>query len=532
MNHPYLKIKMKSRYIFVGCLLLLVSCKKDFLERPSQNNPTLETYYNSEAEVRGATGYLYNAVWYEYQDKAFHAIGEVLSGNMYTGDPVYNTFLNFTVSGTDDQVSRSWYAFYKVAGNATILINTFQQKIELGGDPSYLTQGIAEARFMRGVAYFYLARVFKDVPIVTDPIAIAASGNFNVPRYHQADVIQFALEDLAFAEANLRDDETPGRVTKLSATGMMAKMYLYIKDYNNARIKAETVINANKYRLYPDYGEMFTSQSANNNQEILFALQWLAQGGYGIGNPIQAYVGPEPLLKETTGAGWSAIIPSIDLLNSYEVGDRRRAWSVMEHGYQNDAWKNTAFPNGFVYDTTWTSSDDNASKIKTGTRSNALKYTVGPGGTGADVNGTSTSICTYILRYADILLIYAEAVLGDNGQSADGRALEAINEVRHRAGLGTSRDLTVLTADNILRERRVEFAFEGDFWFDIQRQGFAKAKQLVESQERGTYSSEGTHRIDHIGAILSAEDKLYIPIPAAEIVNNPELAKPAVPYNP
>jgi len=522
----------KLIYILMGALLMLGACKKDFLERPSQNNPTLETYYNSDAEVRGATGYLYSAVWYEYQDKAFHAIGEVLSGNMYTGDPVYNTFLNFTVSGTDEQVSRSWYAFYKVAGNATILINTFEQKMAQGGDPSYLNQGIAEAKFMRSVAYFYLARVFRDVPIVTDPIAIASSGNFNIPRYLQADVIKFALEDMAFAEANLKDDDTPGRVTKLSAAGMMAKMYLYLKDYENARIKAEAVINANKYSLYSDYEKMFTDQGANNNSESLFALQWLASGGYGIGNPIQAYVGPEPLLKETTGAGWSAIIPSIDLLNTYEVGDQRKGWSIMEQGFHRDDWKNTAFPNGFTYDTTWTSSDDNATKIKTGTRSNALKYIVGPGGTGADVNGTSTSICTYILRYADVLLIYAEAVLADQAQSTDAKALAAVNEVRHRAGLGVSRDLTVLTSANILHERRVELAFEGDYWFDIQRLGFAKAKPLVESQERGTYSSEGKFRIDHIGATLSSEDKLFIPIPTAEVVNNPELAKPAVPYNP
>lgn len=525
-------MKTKLIYTIIGGLLFLGSCKKSFLDRPSQNNPTLDTYYNSDAEVRGATGYLYNTVWYDYQDKAFHAIGEVLSGNMYTGDPVYNTFLNFTVSGTDEQVSRSWYSFYKVAGNATVLINTFEEKMSKGGDPSYLTQGIAEAKFIRAVAYFYLARVFKDVPIVTDPVAMATTGNFNTPRYLQADVIKFALDDMAFAEANLKDNDTPGRVTKLSATGMMAKMYLYLKDYENARKKAETVINAKKYSLYPDYGKMFTDQSANNNSESLFALQWVASGGYGVGNPIQAYVGPEPLLKETTGAGWSAIIPSIDLLDSYEVGDKRKGWSIMEQGFHRDDWKNSAFPNGFTYDTTWTSSNDNARKIKTGTRSNALKYVVGPGGGGQDVNGTSTSICTYILRYADVLLIYAEAVLADQAQSTDAKALAAVNDVRHRAGLGTSRDLTVLTPANILHERRVEFAFEGDYWFDIQRQGFTKAKQLVEAQERGTYSALGKPLVDHLSVTLSSESKLYLPIPTTEVVNNPELAKPAVPYKP
>src|SRR5687768_5253736 len=121
-------MKTKIFYLAASVLLVLSSCKKDFLERPSQDNPTLETYYTSPEQVRAATGLLYNAVWYEYQDKAFHAIGEVLSGNMYTGDPKYNTFLNFTASGTDEQVSRTWYAFYKLAGNATVLIQNFEQK--------------------------------------------------------------------------------------------------------------------------------------------------------------------------------------------------------------------------------------------------------------------------------------------------------------------------------------------------------------------------------------------------------------------
>ncbi|MGE8377790.1 MAG: RagB/SusD family nutrient uptake outer membrane protein, partial [Sphingobacterium sp.] len=146
--------------------------------------------------------------------------------------------------------------------------------------------------------------------------------------------------------------------------------------------------------------------------------------------------------------------------------------------------------------------------------------------------GTSTSICTYILRYADVLLIYAEAVLADQAQSTDAKALAAVNDIRHRAGLGTSRDLTVLTPANILHERRVEFAFEGDYWFDIQRQGFTKAKQLVEAQERGTYSSVGKPMVDHLSVTLSSESKLYLPIPTTEVVNNPELAKPAVPYKP
>jgi hypothetical protein len=525
-----MKIKILYPTLLLSMLMCTFSCKKDFLEKPSRNEPTLDTYYETSEQVRGATGLLYNSIWYEYQDKAFHAIGEVLSGNMNTSDPKYNTYMNFSISGTDEQVTRSWYAFYKLAGNATVLINTFEQKKSSVADPAYLEQGIAEARFMRGVAYFYLARVFGAVPIITDPVALAQSGQFNVPRYVQTDVLKFAIEDLKFAEQKLKVSDDPGRVNQFSAKGMMAKIYLYMKDYANAKTKAEEVIASGKFSLYPDYMKMFTDPAANNNQEVLFALQWLAAGGYSIGNPIQAYVGPSTLLNPTTGAGWSAIIPSIDLLNSYEFNDKRRGWSVMEHGFTKADWVNVNFPDGFKYDTTFVSSADEKVKMKTGTRSNALKYVVGPGGNGINVNGTSTDMNTYILRYADILLIQAEAILAGGSSTSDPVALAAFNQVRRRAGFGLSADKTVLTPDVILHERRVEFAFEGDYWFDIQRQGFAKAKEIVDKQERGTYGFNGKHDIQSVKATLRSEANLFIPIPTTEILTNPELGKPAIPY--
>lgn len=511
-------------------IILFTSCKKDFLNRPSQNGPSLETYYVNAQQVDGATGILYNVIWYEYIDKAFFAIGDVQSGNMWSGDIKFNTFLNFNVSGTDEQVSRSWYAFYKVAGTATVLLNTFEDKKKyVTGDASYLDQGIAEARFMRGVAYFYLARTFGAVPIITDPVEIAKTGNVQSPRYKKEDVLRFVLEDLAFAEANLSPTPAqPGRVVPLSATGMMAKVYLYMKDYEKAKIKAEEVISSKKYSLNTDYEKMFTSSSENNNEESLFALQWLADGGYSIGNAMQQYIGPAPLLKPITGGGFSAVVPSIDLIRSYEPGDKRRQWSIMEHGFRRDDWKNVNFPNGYVYDTTYTSSADQNTKLKTVTRSNALKYVVGPGTDGEKINAAFTSINTYVLRYADILLIHAEAILGSSASTTNFDALKSFNDVRHRAGFPESADKTSLTIDDILHERRVEFAFEGDYWYDIQRMGFDKAKIIVGAQERGIYGSDG--KVQSRNVALTSESQLHLPIPSSEVLANPNLAKEPIAY--
>lgn len=528
---------MKNKFLFLlVTIFLFTSCKKDFLDRPSQNNPTLDIYYDTEAQVQGATGYLYNQLWYDYMDKAFHSIGEALGGNMITetgpnyGAGVYN---KFTVLSTDPLVASAWLSLYKVAGQATVLYKTFEQKKTQVADAAYLDQGIAEARFIRGVAYFYLARIFGDIPIVEDPVALASSGNYNLPRYIQSDVIKFAIEDFKAAEAALPETPyQPGRVTTYSAKGMMAKAYLYLKDYDNAKAKSKEVIESGKYDLYPDYEKMFTSSTANNNIESLFALQWLAEGGYSIANGIQVYAAPSQLLGPDFKTGYSSVIPTLDLLESYDPADKRRQWSNMEQGFYRPDWTNINFPNGFKYDTTWTGSNDDAFKVKNGSRAHSLKYIVGTGSNGEKLseNG-STSINTYILRYADVLLIYAEAVLGNNGTTSDGTALAAFNRVHNRGGNFDNTPVTTLTKDVIFKERRAEFAFEGDYFFDIQRQGLEKAREIITSQERGSLNSDGTINSYKVPAAnISTEEDLFLPIPQSETVSDPKLLEAAVPY--
>lgn len=109
------RIQVYVLYGMLSTALLMASCNKSFLDRPSLNNPTLDTYYNTPDEVNGATSLLYNQVWYDFIDKAFHCIGEVYSGNMLTsaGDPNYgnNTYVYMTVQATDGQDLNAWNAF-------------------------------------------------------------------------------------------------------------------------------------------------------------------------------------------------------------------------------------------------------------------------------------------------------------------------------------------------------------------------------------------------------------------------------------
>lgn len=506
----------------------LSSCKKSFLDQPSQNGPTVDTYYTTADQVNNATGFLYNQPWYNYLDKAYHCIGEVYSGNMLTsaGDPNYgsNAYVYMTVEGTDGQDLNAWNSLYQVAGNATVLLNTLKQK----GNAPYLLQGEAECQFIRGATYFYIGRIWGAAPIVTDPVALAGSGNYNVPRYKQSDVLKFCISDFLSAYAVL--PSTPyqsGRVTKWSAAGMAAKVYLYEGNYDSAAYWANIVIQSGQYSLFPDYQGMFTSPADNNNVESLFALQWIGAGGYSYANAIQAYTAPSTLLKPDFGTGYSSAIPTLDLLNSYAVGDKRKGWSIMQQGFTNPAWKNANFPNGFTYDTSGAVPDPNGVlTVQTGTRTNALKYTAGP----ASVIGTANSqggnsLCVYVLRYADVLLIYAEGILGSNASTADAGALAAFNLVHQRAGLPA---VASITKQMIFAERRAEFAFESDYWYDIQRQGFAAAQAILTSQERGTYSSPGV--VGHLAPTFTSANQLFMPIPTDEVVADPALGNPAVSY--
>jgi hypothetical protein len=538
---------MKNTYIFALVMLAatFASCDKSFIERPSLSGATVTNYYNTADEVRAATSTLFSGLaWGGYESRAMDAIGEVMSGNERSGGTDDPPFQQLTISATSVRLSDCWKSFYKTGGWASALISTLEQKKADGGDPSFIDPAIAECHFLRGTVYFYIARIWGDAPIVTDPGAIALSGDFGIPRYLKSDVLRFALEELTLAEAGLPETDVPGRVTKYSAKGMMAKLYLYNKDYANAKIKAQEVINSQQYELFPDYAGMFNSSANNNNIESLFAIQHQAVGNpWGSGLRLNPDRGPSNLQTDEA-AMWELYRPSLDILAAYETGDARRAGSVMEQGWTMPAWKpkklpqddgsykpddavyNTFMANGYKYDTIQSTTQGG---YLNEVRATIAKYVVGPGSKygGEPVIGQNTGQDFMVLRYADILLIYAESVLGTQASTSDATALDAFNKVRLRAELPTK---SALTLADILKERRVEFAFEGDYWFDIQRQGFAKAKLIIEAQNRGTVGNSLPTWSVPVYITNFTESMMYLPIPASESLQDPKLLEDPVPY--
>jgi starch-binding outer membrane protein, SusD/RagB family len=509
--------------------LIFVSCKKDFTERAALDSTTLDNYYNTAEEVRGLTGTLYGLPWAGFENRAMDAIGDVMAGNEYTGGNDDPPFMNFSYAATSVRIADAWKVFYKIGGWTSEYMNALQLKKTKGGNPSFIDPAIAECHFFKGVVYFYITRIWGNAPIINDPGGTILGGNFNIPRYVKEDVLRFALEELKLAEAGLPETDAAGRVTKYSAKGMMAKLYLYRKDYDSAKMKALEVINSGKYSLFSNYGAMFNASVNNNNSESLFSIQHqLTQNPWGSGSQKNPDRGPGNL-QTSEAPMWELYIPSMDMRNAYESGDLRRKGSMMEQGWSYLQWKpqngnatyNAFMAGGYKYDTL---QPVGSGGQKNTTRANIAKYVVGPGsGFGGEaVIGMNTGINTIILRYADVLLIYAEAVLGSGASTTDAGALSAFNLVRARAGLNPRSSITPV---DILKERRVEFAFEGDYWFDVKRQGYAKAKLLVQAQNRGTADVP-----NYITVSWAKDDDLDLPIPAGEILQDPALSQAPVRY--
>jgi hypothetical protein len=523
-------MKKTTIYILTTLVLFLGSCQKDFIDRGSLTSVDVNNAWNSAEEIRATTGTLYSGLpWNGFMSRGLDDIGDVMAGNAhsYSGNGDYRAFVEFSQSGTTALVGYCWASFYKIAGWSSAYLKAFELKKTLGGDASYIDPAISECRFMIGVSYFYIARAFGHAPIVEDPGAVALSGNTNIPRYLKEDVLRYAIEQMTLAEAGLPETDVPGRVTKLSAKAYLAKMYLFQKDYAKAASYAQEVINSGKYNLVEgsQYQTMFSSSSMNNNIESIFSIQYQLTGNpWGAGNQLQCDRGPSNL-QTSESSMWELFRPSMDFMKAWEPGDIRRTGTVMEHGWSRPDWKpktadaayNAFMANGYKYDTT----SSCPARAASATGANIAKYVVGPGSSygGEAVLGMNTGQNFMLMRYSDVLLIYAEAILAGGASTSDAAALNAFNKVRTRAGLP---EKTAITIDDIMKERRMEFAFEGDYWYDIQRQGFAKAKQIIEAQDRG--------EIGKPLYVTFTENYMYLPIPSSEILQDPELAKDPVPF--
>lgn len=341
---------------------------------------------------------------------------------------------------------------------------------------------IGEAKFLRAFYYFRLVRVFGGVPLVD--FVVDSSEKWSQPRASVDSCYAHIERDLteaipALVEKSEYADEQMGRVTKGAAEALLAKVYLYAKDYANAKKWAAEVMNSGEYSLCPNYKDNFTL-AGENGPESVFEIQYMDDdmsdygdanyGGYGYtrGSFTQSLTRSR---SSQLGAGWGFNKPTQNLYDEFETADPRRDATILN---PTDDQIETA-----------------AQEIYLGDRYLSLKYAWYNEAADGTISFPTLSHATRgplnnkVIRYADVLLIYAEACceLGDLSEGT-----QALNQVRGRVGLdafpytatiqGQSVTFTGTQADlrtAIRHERRVELAMEGHRWFDLCRWGIVKA---------------------------------------------------------
>jgi len=526
---------------------LLLSCKEDFLERPPLSSIVDANYYQTPEQIIAGTAPLYNIVWFSYNDKASHGIGDARGGILTSGSYQLEN-IQMQTTGVTNENAESWRAFFNVVGQSNTVINNIREFSAPDVPEEVKAHGIAEARFMRGLAYSFLVQNWGAVPIITNNTTLLQ--DTTTARNTIESVWEFVIRDIRFAANTLPENPVQqGRLTRCAAEGMLAKMYLTRagisgslnqSDLDSAAYYAKSVIDNSGARLMDDYADLF--KTANKyNLESLFALQWVYDGEWGSQNSVQAYLA---FGSEITGFadGWGGDIgASLYLLNKYEdlTNDERRKASFMLPG-DHYPYITQVPPGGEAQELRVPTRSTDEGGQAYNSRAWVKKYVVGrPEDNNGEVLQQRTSMSTYMLRLADVYLIYAEAIFRSNPSEA----LNYLNMVRERAGLSPK---TSITWQDIFDERLVEFAMEGQAWYDFVRLHYYDpqlAYDILSNQDRGFYRiypdktpDPTSWKIEIDGSddtrtFTVNSSNFYLPLPATELSRAPNLRKDPVPYD-
>ena len=447
---------MKKYFIYTGLLFglfMIASCKKDFLEQlPETTRNTSKVYKTS--------GDFYNAVigtYSTFKHNGLYGNGGSASALLHLGETVsdntdigatravsnVSTFeledFNFSLSNTF--FSSAWTGHYIGIARA----NTILSRLPGASlDKALSDRFEGEAKFLRGLFYFNLVRLFGDVQLVTTETEDPNQG-YTIPRSPAAKVYEQIISDLSAAESLLPStipNSEAGRASRWAAKALLGKVYLTQKDYAKAAAKLNEVITSGQFNVTANtYTAVFSNTTAfSANKDMIFAVQYKS-GNVGQGSAIWSatipWGGQGTVFGVNGGSGEGFMRPTAEMIATYESGDLRKAASVA-----------TSYMNGST----------------TVNERYTLKYRQ------SGINQNEADIDFPVLRYADVLLMHAEALI-EQGQVA--MSITFVNQVRTRAGLG-GLATTLSQADARLaieNERRVELAFEGHRWFDLIRTG-------------------------------------------------------------
>ena len=482
--------------------LTFSSCSDDFLDQTNSHQLSQNAFFDSDEAVEKNIWPLYSYVWFDFNDKFYYGMGDGRANNITAQYSNYiYPYTNFTETSLSQGLSEAWAALYSVVDQSDNAVINIQTKSSSNVSQTAKEQCTAEARFMRGVAYWYIGSLWGCGVIYENPTQHV--NNYVIPANPRTDVIEYAIRDLEYAAKYLPASQTgAGRVTKYSAFGMLSRVYLTMAglttegQYNGSNVQtnfnsgqrnpyyldlakkaAAKVINESGAKLLDDYAALFNYNTINNNSESLFQLQFMPGTGVGgAGQSMSRFLAWSTMVADQNAWG-GATYCSYDLFeefSNYEdntlgtvIDDKvRRHNSVASYGESYPEL--SADPSDpYVYGVTENPGNQGA---------NIKKYVIGT----KKVNGFSepnnSGINTYMLRLAEVYLNYVDATMGNSDQTNDPTALRYFNLIRKRAKVPTK---NVVTYEDLRHEFRMEFAFEGLYWFQLLRRSYSHQQEVV-----------------------------------------------------
>jgi len=499
------KIFLSPYIILFFIAMFFTQCKKSLLTiEPTIPINSVDNYYKTEAEAIAAVNATYTPLSAIYNGSAWH-LGDIMSddcdlGGGGGGDGLETAELdNFNVTPFNPIINNMWAQCYYGILRANLVIERVPQVPVM--NTSIRNRSNGEGRFLRALYYYHLVRVFGDIPLYTN--VITADQSSTISRSSKQNVYTQIIADLKVAETLLPNTyvgDDKGRATAGTAKGLLASVYLTIGDKTNAAAKAKEVID-NKalygYDLWADYGDNFKLDN-ENGKESLFEVQYRSGGGqwsdYGAGQKMNTFFAPRAQdIVQSSGYGWN--VPTKNFIDTYDKTGA--AYSTIIDKRRNASM--------WIPGDTYGSYTQPASLVGSPMGLNVKKYFVPVANTLGDNGGWTCALNVPIMRYAEVLLVYAEAAGPILGKAA-------IDQVRSRAGLpamatGLS-DAQWLTA--VYKERRLEFAFEMHRWYDLLRHP-DPTYFLTVMRAAGKSNIQSKHR--------------YMPIPQGERDKNANLTQ-------
>lgn len=485
-------MKLKYNLIAIALLGFSFSSCSDFLEQNPQTDLSENDFYKTADDILSAVNGAYSSLqegdiygnWYVFGEIPSDNTRNQLSGSVTT----QNEFDQFYIDTQNSMIANFWKAAYKVINRTNTILGRIDG-IEINTELANRYK--LECKFIRALMYFNLVRVYGDVPLVLKEISISES--YDILREPKENVYNQIIADLKEAQDLPVSYSTAedGRATQGAAKVLLANVYMTLHKYAEAETILAEIINSGRYSLLENtpgslnidgYKNVFSPVN-HNSKEGIFEIQFL-KGGYGEGSNYANNFAPENSGTNVVAVGGTGgnNIPEMDIYNAYEEGDLRRDFS-MSLGYYDNRKNNEWVESRYV-----------------------CKFMDVP------YQNNDASNNYPVIRYADVILMYAEA-LNQNGKTAE--ACKYLNMTRRRGfGYQTTETSPVdlQTTDKaqfalmVEQERRVELAFENHRWFDLIRTG--RAVEVMRSK----------------GFSLN-ETNLICPIPQKQIDVNPKLTQ-------